>query len=124
MSRPLMSSRAETAVCCSLLSRILWYRIKMVLVNIGQNSGREQTRHCPPALVAASKLRADLGSRDGVRRYLLLENDAGGGGKQDRGVPGQTPVQFSRQFVRQVRGQRHAGPRDDDHVRERKDLAP
>src|SRR4030095_15977158 len=86
MSRALMSSRALTAICCSLLSRILRVgsiRVKAVLFNIAQNRGGKQGPAPVPAGGAPRELRTNRGRGNGQRRDRLLVNGPSGRGKQE-----------------------------------------
>src|SRR5262245_41131331 len=118
MSRALMSSRALTAICCSLLSRILRVgsiRVKVVLVNIAQNRGGKQGPDGIPAGGTPRKLCTNGGRGDGKRRDRLLVDGPGGLGKQ-----GVRPVDEARfPLGRELSGgfEGYAGPLGDDDVR-------
>src|SRR5580765_4259831 len=121
MSRALMSSRAETAVFCKRLSRILGRglgSVEPVAANIGQNAVREQTAYRREAGGAPRKCGADSGGGDRLRRHVLSIDGAGRGGTQGRRIGREARRPLGCERRRQRQAILDAGPTDDDEVGE------
>src|SRR4029079_8600181 len=102
MSRALMSSRAATAVCCSLLSRILLVglnRVKVVLVNIAQNGGAHHLADRIAAGATPRELRANHTRGNRLRCNRLLVNNSGRRRKQGLRRGGATNIPLLRELA-------------------------
>src|SRR5687768_3975298 len=124
MSWALMSSRAVTAIFCSLLSRIRWASIERVLVNIGQNGGGQQTADSRDPARTLGECGSKGGRGNRLRRHRYGQDGAGRGLFKRRNVVAVALVPESRKRAVQRIFHARSRARDDGDVRQRGDLAP